>query len=680
MNLRMPRPLVLLALLIGLGGAAEGPVRLGGDLHLLPDGPTVVAAIELRVPPGWHLYWSNPGDSGLPPRLTWTLPPGWTAGPVHFPAPRRLVEAGIITFVHDERLALVVDLSPGPAPTAEARLAVRVDALACALACVPVSIDLAATVPAGPPPPGAAARVAAARAALPRADGGGLSATSDAAAVILAGAGPAPPRHAVFPAAEGVFALDYPPPETVPGGWRQRLPLAPGTAMPERLAGVLAEAAGGRAFDLPVEAPAAAPPPPTAAATAAPSPAPSAPPAGIGLGYALLAGLLGGAILNLMPCVLPVLALKLLAVSRARAAGAPVLGQALGYAAGVLVAYLALAALLLGLRAAGAGVGWGFQLQEPAVVLALAALFLLLAANLAGAFEIGLAATRVDAGRGGAVANGILTVVVATPCGAPFASAALGFAAVAPPAEAFAVFAAMAAGLAAPVLLVTAIPRLAALVPRPGAWTEDLKRILAVPMLGAAGWMLWTFAALAGPEPAFAVLVALVPLLVLAAGAYGRWQATRSRRALAWTLAAAVLVAATAGWVLTHPRPAPSDAAATGSDWSPWSPATEDALRAAGTPMLIDFTAAWCLTCQVNKRTTLRRPEVASAARERGIRLLAADFTARDPAVAAALARHGRASVPTYALIDRTGAATILPDLLTPAIVLDAFATIPPRR
>jgi thiol:disulfide interchange protein DsbD len=371
--------------------------------------------------------------------------------------------------------------------------------------------------------------------------------------------------------------------------------------------------------------------------------------------------------------MLPVLSLKLLAMARLREAGGSPVRHAMAYAGGVIATFLALAVGLLVLRALTGTVGWGFQLQEPLVVLALALLFLLVAANLAGLFEVGLAATRVAPGGGSAFLNGALTTIAATPCGAPFASAAFGFAAVAPAAESLAVFAALGVGLALPAVLVAVIPAAGRLLPRPGAWMEDLRRVLAVPMLGAAGWMLWTYAALAGSESSFLVMVVIIPLVVLAAGAYGRWQGG-NRGALGLCLAAVIGAGAVTVWVATAPRPAQSDSASAG--WESWTPQREAALRAAGTPMLVDYTAAWCLTCQVNKRTSLTDASVLQAATAKGIVLLRADFTARDPAIAASLARHDRASVPTYVLTDALGRSTVLPDLLTPGIVLDAFANL----
>lgn len=644
---------------VALSALPGGPVAPGG---------TVEVAVELRMAERWHVYWSNPGDSGMPPRLTWTLPAGWSAEAPRFPVPERLVESGLTTFVFHDRLVMPVRLRiPPDAAPGEVSLGLAAEWLACKEACFPGSGSTTVAVTVAPGASGAPTpAVAAALAALPRTpDEAGVRISAAAAAggiqLRVSGTLPEPPRHPVIPAAEGVFRLDAPAPVRDGGDWLVTLPLDAGAAAPARVAGLLTGLPGvpGVAFDVPV----------TAAA-----PAPVAGP-GIGLWAALAAGLVGGLILNLMPCVLPVLALKALAFARLREQGHSALREALLYTAGVLATWLALAAVLLALRAAGVGLGWGFQLQEPGIVLALAVLFLLVAANLAGLFEVGLAATRLGGAGTGAFANGVLATVAATPCGAPFASAALGFAVAAPAGEALAVFAALGAGLAAPVLLIAAIPAAARMLPKPGPWLEDFKRVLAIPMLGAAGWMLWTFASLAGSDAAFPVLVVLVPAVVLLAGAYGRWQGG-ARGAARLGIAAALVAAATTWWVLSAPPPAAPGSA---SAWQPWSAQRERELRAAGSPVLIDFTAAWCLTCQVNKRTALHSAEVLQEAERRGVALLRADFTARDPAVAAALAARGRASVPTYVLVAPDGSEEILPDVLTTGIVRDALTALPQR-
>ena len=652
---------------------------------LLPTGSVapggqVAVVVTLVIAPGWHLYWSNPGDSGLPPKIAWRLPTGWKADPPRFPVPVRQVDSGLVSYAYHDRLDLLVDLhAPGDAVEGSVRLAARIDYLACKQSCIPGSLEVGADLQVAPTAaadPAAAKALAAAAARMPVApQQAGVRVASTRTAdgfdlTIQGGALPAPVAAPFLPADAGAFQLDARQVVSADAGtWKLRIPFAADGTAPQRLAGILIGVPGSAGVRIGDADPAE---PPLSVATPA---AIQAQPRG-GLLAAIAAGLLGGLILNLMPCVLPVLALKVLSTTRARAEGRPLLGPALGYAAGVIATYLALAGGLLALRSGGTQLGWGFQLQEPGVVLTLAAVFLLLAANLAGAFEIGLAATRVDASRGGPFLNGVLTTVVATPCGAPFASAALGFAAVAPAAEAVAVFIALGVGLAAPMVLIAVLPGAARLLPKPGAWMEDLKRILAIPMLGAAGWMLWTFAALSDGEASLAVLAVGVPLLLLAASAWGRFQSTSSRTALALVLVAGLAACAVGAWSAGKPKEAASGGSAV-HGWQPWSAAREAELHAAGTPYLIDFTAAWCLTCQANKRTTLHQPEVLAGLAEHRVALLRADYTARDPAIAEALAARGRASVPTYVLGSGDGRETVLPDLLTPGIIAEAIAPLP---
>lgn len=682
------RPLFILGLLLaGLApalAADKSADLVRASLHptgSVAPGGHVAVVVSFAIAPKWHLYWTNPGDSGMPPGIAWHLPAGWKADPPRFPVPERLVVSELVSFSYHDRLDLIVGLhAPTDAAPGPIELAAKIDFLVCKEACIPGSAEVTAMLTvstSATPDPAQAQRLAEAEARMPVATDATVRIasrrTADAVELTVSGNGlPTPPEAPFLPAAEGVFRLDMGQVASADSTtWNLRIPLAAGATAPERLAGLLTGLPGTPGLRIDQDFTAA-----VGSATAiTPSVTAAAQPRG-GLIGAIAAGLLGGLILNLMPCVLPVLALKVLSTTRARAEGRPLLGPALGYAAGVIATYLTLAAVLLILRAGGTQLGWGFQLQEPGMVLALAAVFVLLAANLAGAFEIGLAATRIDAGRGGSFLNGVLTTVVATPCGAPFASVALGFAAVAPAAEAVAVFVALGVGLAAPMVLVAVVPGAARLLPKPGAWMEDLKKVLAVPMLGAAGWMLWTFAALSDGEASLAVLAVGVPLLLLAAGAWGRYQATASRVALGVVVIAGLAAIAVGAWSAAKPKGTASGEAVS-NGWQPWTAEREAQLRAAGTPYLIDFTAAWCLTCQANKRTTLHQAEVLAGLRERGVATLRADYTAREPAISAALAARGRASVPTYVLSLGGDRETVLPDLLTPGIIRDAIAPLP---
>jgi thiol:disulfide interchange protein len=407
--------------------------------------------------------------------------------------------------------------------------------------------------------------------------------------------------------------------------------------------------------------------------------------ADLGLWAALLLAFGGGLLLNLMPCVFPVLAIKTLAVVGQSPAQRR--SHALGYAAGVLVSMLALAGLLLALRAAGQGLGWGFQLQSPAFVAAMAALFFLLGLNLAGVFTVGGAVQRGagdlamrlgahDAAPAwrrhlAALADGALAVAIATPCTAPFMGAALGFALQAPPAATLGVFAALAAGLAAPVVVLTAWPALAARLPRPGAWMDTLKTLFAFPLFATVVWLVWVFGQQTGIDAVARLLGALV-LLGLAAWLWGRAGGLLPR-------AAGGAVAAVLAVVLALPglsAPAPEAVSASGggtASWQPWSPGEVAALQAQGRPVFVDFTAAWCITCQVNKKTVLDTDRVQAAFRDRGVALMRADWTRRDPEITRALQALGRSGVPVYVLYGSDGRARVLSELLTAGAVLQAL-------
>jgi thiol:disulfide interchange protein DsbD len=476
------------------------------------------------------------------------------------------------------------------------------------------------------------------------------------------------------------------------GTWIARLALdAARTEGPERLPVVLATDGerAGLALDVavttpwpPLPAAGAAPPTEAAPGTAATLPA-TTPASALGLGLALAMALAGGALLNLMPCVFPVLSLKVFGFAHHAHDRRGLLAGGLAYTAGVVLSFVALAALLLVLRAGGEQLGWGFQLQSPGFVAALAVLFTLIGLNLAGVFEAGtllpgsVAALRARHPLVDSLLTGVLAVAVASPCTAPFMGAALGLAVTLPAAQALAVFAALGLGMALPYLMASAWPALAARLPRPGPWMAHFKSLMAFPMFATVVWLVWVLGQQAGIDGA-AGLLGLLVAIAFAAWAFGATTlGPAARRSLG--VVALALVAAALAWALPAWRQeavAPGQAA--GERWAAWSPERVQQALAEGRPVFVDFTAAWCVTCQFNKRTTLDRADVLAAFEARRVVLLRADWTRRDAAISAELARLQRSGVPVYVLHAPGGAGpTLLSEILSREELLRALEALP---
>jgi thiol:disulfide interchange protein len=418
---------------------------------------------------------------------------------------------------------------------------------------------------------------------------------------------------------------------------------------------------------------------PTVVAAAAAATATGA--GGVSVVVALLFALVGGVILNLMPCVFPILSLKALGFAGRGGDRAGMRRDGLMFGAGVVITFLAVAGLLMAVRASGAQVGWGYQLQSPAVVAALAALMFVIGMSLAGVFELGASLTRLGGkGEGSAFLTGVLATMVATPCTAPFMGAAVGAALVRPAMEGLAIFAALGVGMALPYVALSFWPALAARLPRPGRWMETFKQVLAFPMFGVAIWLVWVFGLQTGMGGATRLLFGLL-LLAFAGWLIGRWPAvaiTTQKRLVTRALAGlALILAVVSGVAATNSEPAPAadvtDAKA--AKWETWSAATVEEHRNAGRPVFVDFTAAWCISCQVNERVALETPSVQKAFTERNVALLKADWTRRDAEITNALASFGRSGVPLYVYYpaDRAAEPVVLPAILTPALVLDAL-------
>jgi thiol:disulfide interchange protein/DsbC/DsbD-like thiol-disulfide interchange protein len=653
-----------------------------------PEQPFWVA-LRLTIRDGWHTYWRNPGDSGLATTIDWTLPEGFTASAIHWPYPERIPVGPLMNFGYHGEVWLLVQIQP-PATLAEAEpvtLQAHAQWLVCEEDCIPEEGVLRLTLPvsaeSAPLDPRWSEGFVATRRALPQPNPWPASfhVTADALTLEL-DAGPSAGNIAeltFFPAEDGI--VDHAAPQTVQrDGSILRLTAARGgaSALPEPLPGVfvLQERLDDgepvvHAFTL-------------AASHAEPAP-PLAYPV---LAQSLLLALLGGVLLNLMPCVFPVLSLKALGLARhAHESPGAVRAHGLAYTAGVLVCFALVAGVLIALRAAGEQIGWGFQLQSPMFVALLAYFMFALALSLSGVFEIGGRLMGVGGhwadrpGYSGSFATGALAVVVATPCTAPFMGAALGFALTQPWSISLTVFLALGLGLALPYLLLSFSPALLRFLPRPGPWLERGKQLLAFPLYATAAWLVWVLSQQAGPDGVAAalagmILIAFAIWLAQTVRAAGRgWRLTgRVGAAVALVLALGLTRLPATGPEAGYVASQPSSAVA----WEPFSPARLAELQAAGQPVFVNFTAAWCITCLVNERVALSSARVALELADREVVALKADWTHRDPVITSALATFGRGGVPLYLLYaPEATEPVILPQILTEALLLQTLENLP---
>jgi DsbC/DsbD-like thiol-disulfide interchange protein/cytochrome c biogenesis protein CcdA len=622
---------------------AEGPA---------PPGREVELAIHMRTNPGWHGYWINPGDAGLPMSVDWHLPKGFAAGPLRYPVPSRLTVAGLMNYVYEHDYALLVPLKV-PAD-ATGTIPIRADAhwLACTdKFCVPEQGQLALDLPVGSGTPDRA-QFDAWRRALPQplVTVGHFAVDGDKLRVAI----PLPASVALrdpylFPITDR--AVDYEAPQSFKrsGDWVVA-ELAMKTR-PQDFSGVLASA-DGRGLEF----------------HTLPGPVPEGGTPVTGLGWkvvliAVLGAIAGGILLNLMPCVFPILALKALHVSKAGEGASAARSDALAYAAGAVVGTGALGALLLAIRAAGAEAGWAFQLQDPRTIMLLLLLAVAITANLLGLFELPVLGGAAQPA--GSFGTGALAAFVATPCAGPFLGAALGTALLLPPAGSVAVFAALGLGLALPFVLLAFAPPLRRLLPKPGRWMDRLKRFLAIPMAASALAALWLLYRLAG-ERALVIGLAVSIGLLFAAFEAGRLQ--RRGKAGAWGGAVAALALAAVAITMVPQRTASSHAVA-GAE--PWSEARVASDLRQGKPVFVYFTADWCLTCKVNEAAAIDRSEVRDAFKTAGVTVLAGDWTNGDPAITRFLDSRGRAGVPYYLWYRPGESPEELPQVLTPSMLID---------
>ena len=680
----------------------------------------VWVGLQITHAPEWHTYWKNAGDSGMPTELQWTLPPGVMAGDIAWPLPKKIPIGHLANYGYEGTVLLPVPLIITP----EYKPGVLADALdvklkatwlVCRKECIPQDGEFALKIPlrSSTALNGAAfdaalksqpADVAGAHQVALKDDGKRLAVRvaglpvdvrgqplelfPESPGVVVTAATPAKPGEPVGARSwsqhwDGdVWTADVPvSPERADSpdkmalvlvagerGWRAEAPVAgawPALALPAGVSPAL-EAA------LKANANAGANAPPPAAPTAVPATT---------FVWALLGALIGGLVLNLMPCVFPVLAIKVLGFTQHADDRRAHRTSGLAYTAGVVLSFLALGALMLALRAAGQQLGWGFQLQSPAVVAALTVLFTVIGLNLAGVFEFGsfLPSRVATMEARNPVANsfltGMLAVAVASPCTAPFMGASLGLAVGLPAVQALLIFAAIGLGMALPYLAASWWPAVARLLPKPGAWMDTFKKFMAFPMFGTAVWLLWVLGQQTGIDGAGALLALLV-VLALVLWALGLTGRTRIVLASFSIAAGALLASAIGPNVIKMAEAATPVAETPGARWQPWSAERVQTALGAGQPVFVDFTAAWCVTCQYNKKTTLASAEVLSAMDAAKVQTFRADWTRRDAAITAELQKLGRSGVPVYVLQAPGQAPVVFSEILSATEVKDALGRL----
>lgn len=642
-------------------------------------GSSIRLGVLLTQEPGWHTYWKTPGDTGLPTTIDWSLPEGWKAGSIQWPTPKLYVVGDLTNFGYEDSILLPVSISvPASAKEGGYVAKANVSWLMCAEQCIPGSASFDVPVKVSNAEP----------AASPNA---GLFQTNDGLTptplkTVSAQIDPSnralsvtfktsEPFNHFYVFTEGEGAVDYKAPQSVSKNGDEVTVRLQGTEelkAGDTLSGVFSAdggpAQGGWSGSFSHVLVNGTVTPPSA----------SSDNTDVNLTVWLAAGMsfLGGLILNLMPCVFPVLSLKMLSLVEHRGDGKLAL-HGLSFTVGVLISMTLLAGALIAVKAAGASVGWGFQLQSPWFVALLALLFVTITLNLAGAFEfsgVRISSTGQTSGAslGGSFATGILAVVVASPCTAPFMGAALGYALSSSALESFVVFLCLGLGMSLPWLLLALFPCLTAWLPRPGRWMSIFRTVMAVPMALTALWLFWVLWQQVSIS-ALGVYLLAAALLAIALVLYGRLQfgkaTSKGLMAFAFILGAGAY--AVAASPLLERTPAEVSAA------DAWSPAALQAALDEGRPVFVDFTASWCVTCQANKLAVLDRENVQRAFKEHNVKLLIADWTNRNAEISKTLESFGRTGVPLYLLYAPDGTAKILPELLTQDIVVDALKALP---
>jgi thiol:disulfide interchange protein DsbD len=705
--------LLVTMLMVAASRAAHTQVQLLLSAETAKPGDTIWAGVDLKMDTGWHTYWKNPGDAGEATDIKWQLPPGVTAGQIRWPLPEKLPPAEVTTYGYENEVVLLVPLTlASNLPAGPLNLAAGVSWLECKEECVPASTNVGAVLNVGgeTKTSAAAAMIQTWKKKVPAPDDPAAwftsawwekPATGDKRPLIIDRrfSGNAASQTNLsgadfFPDAGGNFEIQSAT-ETITassgeirlrklvqkfsGGW------------PKEISGVIVMENGGLRTGIDVKMSVGNPPPAgeTVSTTSNPFSSPPSQP----LWRMLIYAFIGGLILNIMPCVLPVIALKILGfVSEARSEPRRVRNLGLVYTLGVLASFLALAAAVIGVKTAGHHAGWGMQFGSPVFIVCLTTLVTLVALNLFGVFEVTLGGRALDAAGGlaskhgapGAFFNGVLATTLATPCTAPFLAPALGFAFSQPSATIVLIFLTVGLGLASPYVLLSCNPAWLRFLPKPGVWMEKFKVAMGFPMLATAVWLF----NLAYDDYSKNVLWLGIFLVIVAMAAwvFGEFvQRGRRRKAVALIVTLILLVGGYTfalenelDWRTAMPQTGfagPLKESPDGIDWQAWSPAAVAAARAAGRPVLVDFTADWCLTCQVNKKTSLEIPSVRAKLKALHAVALTGDYTHFPDAITTELNRYNRAGVPLVLVYPKDASAPpiVLPAVLTPGIVLDAL-------
>lgn len=726
-RLRVVFLLALLGVVAGAPAAVQTAARLILPVESVRPGESFLVGVELSMNPGWHTYWRNGGDSGAPTTLEWKLPPGITAGAIRWPAPELYAEADLVTFVYHGKVTLLVPFTVDTTAQEGAHeIVANLRWLECKENCVPGrgSASARLTIGSDSKPSPQAAVVAEAAARLPKALPQGSADASwggppegDERLLLLRwrpGTAGASGEPEFIPDSSETFEVRTATERTAsPEGeytLRKRVRKIEGD-WPREVRGVLAlldaRLRPVLAFEAALPIGEGGDPPPPAAATRSATPAPVTPAASpaptavsvpsLSLASALLFGLIGGIILNIMPCVLPVIALKILGfVRQSGSRPAEVRKLGLVYALGVWFSFLVLAGVVIGVKRAVGIASWGMQFGNPIFLVAMCTLVLLVALSLFGVFEIAVGGRALDAagdlaskeGSAGAFFNGMLAVALATPCTAPFLAPALGYALAAEPFTIVLVFSAVALGLAAPYVILSWHPAWLKMLPKPGAWMERFKVAMGFPMLATALWLYTLAAQRLGPSGPVWFGLFLV-CLALAAWVWGEFVQRSLERQTAGRIAALIIAVAAYAYALEKEldwrHPAPAAARTTGARssanrphgivWEPWSKSAVDAARAAGKPVFVDFTADWCLSCQLNEKSSIEIPAVREKLAAIGAVTLKADYTDIPRDITEELQRFGRSAVPMVLVYPRDASKppVVMPVMLTPSMVLEAL-------